>query len=273
MDFWNNLSSNEKAIAVVVGLLIIAGLTEGAASFVLLMLIMFGLYAFRQREEGNRERESREAEAYVEREIVRPQRRSASSETAHEHALEAVRRAGLNPYTVQVLPVDIGVLTFHGSEEPVIHRTYPVEDDADYIQPFVQLRVPVDAVGRIKFELVDHTGQPLFVHEDNYQLERGRNLVIPSTRLPVHDERMTDGRWRMRVSADGVLLADYNFTWANSESADFRRHLGEDGEISSSMRAVLAENRLGQMSLDDLLGEQDEDEDEASTPPRSASRG
>lgn len=259
MEFWNNLSSNERAIALVVGLLILAGLAEGSGGFVVLLLILGALYAFRQREEGSRERQTREAEAYVEREVVRRERRPASSETAHEHALDAVRRAGRDPYQIKVLPVDMGVLSFRGDDEPVIHRSYPVEDDADYVQPFVQLRVPVTAVGRVRFELLDDLGEPAFIHEENYQLQRGRNLVIPSTRMPVHDERPTEGRWTMRISADGMLLAEHRFTWDSTDNDEFRQHLGEDGEISSSMRAVLAENRLGRMSLDDLLDEQDDD--------------
>lgn len=269
MDFWNNLSSNERAIALVVGLLMVVGLTEGNPGFALLMLVLAGLFIVRQQGEEQRERQTREAEPYIEREIVRRERRPASNETSHDHALQAVQRAGRDPYRAQVLPVDLGLLAFRGDDEPVIHRTYPVADDSDYVQPFVQLRVPEAVVGSVRFELLDEYGELAFVHEEEYALQRGRNLVIPSTRMPVHDERLTVGRWEMRVLAGGMVLASHLFSWENSDDDEFRRHLGEDGEISSSMRAVLAENRLGDMSLDDLLSDQDED---MSTPPDAAHR-
>jgi hypothetical protein len=61
------------------------------------------------------------------------------------------------------------------------------------------------------------------------------------------------------VSADGVLLAAHRFEWEEATSTAIRRHLGEDGEISSEMRAVLAESRLETISLDELLAPQDEE--------------
>ena len=106
----------------------------------------------------------------------------------------------------------------------------------------------------------DNTGKPVFVHEDDYQLKRGRNLIIPSARLPIHDEQESNGAWKLIVSGDNVVLAQYRFDWMDMERADAQRFVGEDGEINSEMRAVLAESRLQSMSLDDLLGSQDEEE-------------
>lgn len=183
--------------------------------------------------------------------------RNASAEPVYKHALEAVARAGLNPDSVQVLPVDVGVMAFKGDQEAVVHRTWPVEDDVDYIQPFVQLRLPTKAIGRVKFEILDSSGETLFIHEDKHQLVRGRNLITPAARLPVHDAQALDGQWQIRVSADGVLIADHRFEWEEAPETAIRRHLGEDGEISSEMRAVLAENRLQTMSLEDLLADQE----------------
>lgn len=190
---------------------------------------------------------------------VAPHERQPGAEPVYKHALEAVSRAGLNPDTVQVLPVDVGVMAFKGDEEPVVHRTWPVEDDVDYIQPFVQLRLPTRAIGRVKFEILDSGGETLFIHEDKHQLVRGRNLITPAARLPVHDAQALDGQWEVRVSADGVLIAHHRFEWEEAPTSAIRRHLGEDGEISSEMRAVLAENRLQTMSLEELLESQDEE--------------
>lgn len=186
--------------------------------------------------------------------------RQTGAEKVYAHALRAVEQAGLNPDEVQVLPVDVGVMVYSGEDDPVVYRTQPIPDDADYIRPFVQLRLPTKAVGRVKFEVVDGDGQVLFVHEDIHHLERGRNLVTPSTWLPIHDAHAMYNKWQLRISADGTPLATHKFEWAESSTRAMRRHITEDGEISNELRATLAENRLGSMSLDELLSFQEGEE-------------
>lgn len=187
--------------------------------------------------------------------------RQMGAEKVYAHALRAVEQAGLNPDTAQVLPVDLGVMVFQGDNDPVVYRTQPVPDDADYIQPFVQLRLPTRAVGRIKFEVIDSDGQVIFIHEDVNNLERGRNLVTPSARLPIHDAHAMLGNWQIRISADGMPLALHKFMWQETNTRAIRRHITADGELSNELRASLAENRLGKMSLDELLSFQDGDEE------------
>ncbi|MBI1256305.1 MAG: hypothetical protein GC204_02430 [Chloroflexi bacterium] len=177
----------------------------------------------------------------------------------YAHALDAVRAAGLDPNETHVLPIDIGVMAFNGDQEPIIYRTRPVLDDIDYLQPFVQLRLPTRARGRIRFEIIDSDGQTLFVHEEDHEFERGRNLVTPAARLPIHDAHALQDAWELRVSADGVLIAEHRFEWEESTTKVIRRHLKEDGELSNEVRAMMAENRLQRMSLDELLEPQDTD--------------
>jgi hypothetical protein len=186
--------------------------------------------------------------------------RQTGGEKVYAHALRAVEQAGLNPDEVQVLPVDVGVMIYRGDDDPVVYRTQPVPDDADYIRPYVQLRLPTKAVGRVKFEIVDGDGQVLFVHEDIHNLERGRNLVTPSTWLPIHDAHAMYNQWQLRITADGTPLATHQFEWAESTTKAMRRHITEDGELSNELRATLAENRLGSMSLDELLSYQEEEQ-------------
>lgn len=186
---------------------------------------------------------------------------ASAEQRVYRHALEAVTRAGLDPDDVQVLAVDIGVLTFKGDEEPQIYRTWSLPDDIDYIQPFVQLRVPMEATGNVRFEILDVTGNVMYIHEDSFKLNRGRNFIAPTTRMPIHDQMELDGKWGLRIIADGVLLAEHKFEYAEATGAAIRRHIGEDGEINTEMRAVMTESRLPKMSLDDLLAYQ-EDEDE-----------
>lgn len=181
------------------------------------------------------------------------------ADQVYAHALNSVQAAGLDPNNTHVLPIDIGVMSFSADQEPMIYRTKPVLDDVDYIQPFVQLRLPTRAVGRIRFEITDSDGQVLFVHEDNHQLQKGRNLVTPSARLPIHDAHTINGEWQLRISADGVLIAVHAFGWEESTTKVIRRHLSEDGELSNEVRTMMAESRLQKMSLDELLSDQEPD--------------
>lgn len=178
----------------------------------------------------------------------------------YAHAVRAVRAAGNDPGETQVLPVDIGVMSFSGSQPPMIHRSQSVPDDVDYIQPFVQLRLPQRAVGRVRFEIADSDGQVVYIHEDFHQLERGRNLVTPTTRLPIHDAQAMYYGWTLSVSADDVLLAAHKLEWQATTTRVIRNQLSEDGEISSEMRAMLHDNELRGMSLDELLEFQEEDD-------------
>lgn len=175
----------------------------------------------------------------------------------YRHALQAVMQAGLDPDEVQVLPVDIGVFAFKGEADPVVYRTWALPDDVDYIQPFVWLRLPTDAAGSIRFEIVDSRGRLVFAHEERHQLQRGRNLISPTTRLPIHDQLEMDTGWQLRIITDGVLLASHKFEFAEATSAAIRRHIGEDGEISTELKAALTESRLQDMTLDDLLAYDD----------------
>jgi hypothetical protein len=189
-----------------------------------------------------------------------PDTRNVQREPVYRHALTAVEAAGLNPDTTPVLAVDMGVLAYRGSENPSIYRTWTVPEDADYLQPFVQLRLNTKATGRIRFEVVDSRGKTVFAHEAVQSLEKGRNFISPPSRLPLSEQINMDGRWQLKVSADSVLLAVHRFEFAEATTASIRRHLAEDGEINTDSRLVMDENPLPKMSLDDLLAYQDDEE-------------
>jgi hypothetical protein len=247
---------------VMIGLLLIlVGITAiGGDSLIMLALGVLGLYlVLRQFDRSGKA-------AALNRELPDIEDEEMSSQPrvdqVYAHALDAVRRAGLDPTETNVLPIDIGVMAFSGDQEPVIYRTRPVLDDIDYLQPFVQLRLPTRARGRIRFEITDSDGQILFVHEEDHEFERGRNLVTPAARLPIHDAHAMHDAWELRVSADGVLIADHTFEWEESTTKVIRRHLKEDGELSSEVRVMMAENRLQHMSLDELLEPQEPEDSE-----------
>lgn len=261
MEWWNNLSSNEKLLALFIGFILMAGLFENAP-ILIFFLILFGImYAARDR------RENRTVQQQInqyERQYAPPQQEPRRPrDEIQPHAMTAVRRAGLDPQAVQILTVDIGVMSFHADQQPVIHRTWPIDDDCDYIQPFIQLRVPRNAAGKITFEIFDKDGELAFMHEDDYQLQDGTNLIVPAARLPVHDEQENDGTWEIRVSVGNMVIARHEFRWEATEDPEFTRHVGEDGEISNELRAALYDSRIEKLSIDDLLSYQDDDQQEA----------
>jgi hypothetical protein len=198
--------------------------------------------------------QQRPIERPIEEAEERLTRQTSGADQVYRHAIDAVRRAGRDPGETQVLPVDIGVIALRDGVAPVVHRSQPVDDDVDYIQPFVQLRIPRRAMGRIRFEIIDSDEQVLFIHEDVHELERGRNLVTPGARLPIHDAHIMQGNWQLRVSADGLPLATHVFKWREGSEKAIRRHIREDGEITNELKAAIMDNTPGSMSLDDLLG-------------------
>jgi hypothetical protein len=175
----------------------------------------------------------------------------------YAHALDAVRRAGIDPAQSPVLPIDLGLMAFRGNQQPALHRTRPVLDDADFVQPFVQLKLATRAAGKVRFEIVDSDGQLIFIHEDYHQLKPGLNLITPAARLPIHDAQAKHGDWLLRLSADGILLAEHRFAWLESTEKVIRRHVQVDGELSNEMRRLLDDSRPEKMSLDELLAEQE----------------
>ncbi len=254
---------DRRFVQIMIGLvLVLAGLSAAGApaALVLVLLGIFLLARQFDRSRSDSRLEPREPEIEPEAEEMPAQPRA---DQVYAHALDAVRRAGLDPAETHVLPIDIGVMAFSGDQDPVIYRTRPVLDDIDYLQPFVQLRLPTRARGRIRFEITDSDGQTLFVHEEDHEFERGRNLVVPAARLPIHDAHAMHGDWELRVSADGVLIAEHQFGWEESATRVIRRSVKADGELSSEVRAMVAENRLQRMSLDELLADQSDEEQQA----------
>lgn len=181
-------------------------------------------------------------------------------EPVYRHALTAVENAGLDPDTVKVLAVDLGVIAFREDGNATVYRTWTVPEDARSIQPFVTLRLPTAATGRIRFEILDAAGKSVFVSETDHRLEPGRNFINPPARLALRNHPDLSGRWQLRISADNVLLAVHRFEFAEPATAKIRQHLGEDGEIRTDSRLLLDETATPRMSLDELLAYQEEEE-------------
>lgn len=173
------------------------------------------------------------------------------------HALKAFRRAGHDPNENQaVVPSDVGVIVYMENQPPTIYRTAAVPDVADYIQPYLELYLNVpEAQGRIRFEIVDGDNQPVFVHEEEKNLKQGHNLITPAYRLPIHDAQALKSTWQLRISADGILLAEHPLQWRLTQTNEFSQYVGADGELTDELREVAAQS-TPRMSLDDLLAMQ-----------------
>jgi hypothetical protein len=258
-------TADRRFIEIMFGLgLLLAGLSSGdtGATVVLFLLGMYLLTRQVNRTNTGSTRRravrARRVEEEDEEEILPTAQ--PRSDQVYAHALDAVKRAGLDPAETTVLPIDVGVMAFSGDQAPVIFRTRPVLDDVDYVQPFVQLRLPTRARGRVRFEIADSDGQVLFIHEEDHNFEKGRNLVVPGARLRILEAHAMHGDWGLRVMADGVLIADHHFGWQESTTKVIRRHLTEDGELSGEIRARITEDsKVERMSLDELLEAQEEE--------------
>lgn len=263
----SNIDNNRNTLLLAVILLMLGAVALAENAGLVVMILLFLLFLARRIDlRSSLDTAFDEVDDYdweSDWDEVSRENRQAQSEPVYRHALEAVTRAGLNPDELQVLAVDIGVLAYSGDDQPSVYRTWTLPDDVDYIQPFVQLRLPMKANGSIRFEILDARGNPIFAREDTHTLERGRNFITPAARLPIHDQREMDGRWQLRVSADDVLLAVHQFEFAEATNAAISRHIGEDGEINTELKAVMAESQLPKMSLDDLLAYQEEEEQQA----------
>jgi hypothetical protein len=257
---------SNRGTVILAGILLLLGalalLQSPAGVVIFLIMLLVGVRIFDQQQLNaalGTDYEEYDDEAWEDTQV---KTRQAQAEPVYRHALQSVQRAGLDPDGVQVLTVDIGVIAFTADGEQRVYRTWSLPDDVDYIQPFVQLRLPTKANGNVCFEVLDASGETVFRREDRHMLERGRNFISPGARLPIHEELHLEEGWQLRVTADDVLLAVHEFEFAEATSANIRRHIGEDGEINTELRAVMAESRLPQMSLDDLLEYQEEEDEQ-----------
>lgn len=190
-------------------------------------------------------------------------RRSSDTLEAFPHAIKAAHAAGNHPRPDNVYPSDIGILVYREGEEPMIVRDWEAPDDISYMQPYIELHLPQAAKGNIRFEILDTRGRMMFAREEVRDLKRGRNLVLPHTRLPLTASIDLEDGWSLRVLADGYLLATHTINFmegAQFDQSPLAAHIGEDGEISAQLQEALQDRSDSPISIDDLLSDQDDDQ-------------
>jgi hypothetical protein len=188
----------------------------------------------------------------------RTKRKQRSSSRGNTAARDAMQRAGYAGGGEYVEVTDIGLLAYRQSDEPKMVRYGDVLVDTHFLRPFIELWLPYQSRGTVRFELLDGTARVRYVDEADYDLEPGENVLLPSTWLPLHGKTIPTGEWRLQVMAGDTLLARHAFGWQQVGGGELQPYIASDGEISPALQQALRGHARQEVSLADLLSDQEE---------------
>ncbi len=222
----------------------------------LVFLVLFGLFIFglfsiaegRPRASARRDSQSPSRPGEARRPAIR------SSASAHS----AMRRADYEGGEAYVNVADIGLLAYRQTDEPKLVRYGDVLLDTSYLRPFIELWLPHQARGSVRFELLDHEGRLRYADEERYDLARGKNTLLPGTWLPLSDKTIHPAEWQLRVLAGETLLAVHVFGWQEVGGGAIQPYIEADGEISPELQQALQARSREAVSLSDLLADQED---------------
>jgi hypothetical protein len=211
----------------------------------LFIMFLFGLFVIAERQPGSGN-------------PTRSQKRSKRDPQLTPAATEAMRNAGYagTPDYVQV--TDIGLLAYRHSDEPKLVRSGDVMVDTRYLRPFVELWLPYAVSGSVRFELIDSNNRLRYADEEDYDLEHGKNTLLPDTWLPLEGKTVTPGDWALHVLAEDRLLAAHTFGWDPVGGGPIQEYVDSDGEISQELQQLLTTKSRHTVSLSDLLSDQED---------------
>jgi hypothetical protein len=170
----------------------------------------------------------------------------------------AMQRAGYEGGSAYVQVADIGLLAYRHSNEPKLVRYGDVLLDTRYLRPYVDLALPYAVNGVVRFELMDDEGRLRYADEARYDLDTGKNTVLPGTWLPLEGKKIRAGRWHLRVLAGGALVAVHDFGWQTVGGGAIQRYSDGDGEIGLELQRALQSRPREAVSLSELLADQEE---------------
>jgi hypothetical protein len=188
------------------------------------------------------------------------------SPQAHDAVGRAVQRGGRMGSDLQLM--DIGLIATAMSDEGmVMRRTDEISKDDQGARPFVVLKVSPSAAdrrGRLRFEMMDHTGSEQYIHEMDVFLRDGEMNILADHHLPLENNSRIEGmgQWDLRVFLDGELMAMHGFTLTPSyeERANrlgtARRTYVMSDDRSSDREADRGSVQGESMRLEDLLRQQ-----------------
>jgi hypothetical protein len=218
---------------------------------VLFGLLLFGLLSVAEGRSGS-------LATTASRSRRRSNRAQRSAPRGNTAAQRAMQRAGYEGGGNYVEVTDIGLLAYRQSDEPKMIRYGDVLVDTHFLRPFIELWLPYQARGTVRFELLDNTERVRYVDEADYDLEPGDNVLLPSTWLPLRGGTIPPGEWRLQVMAGDTLLARHPFGWQQVGGGELQPYIASDGEISPALQHALRAHARQAVSLSDLLSDQEE---------------
>ncbi|MBX3063179.1 MAG: hypothetical protein KF726_09405 [Anaerolineae bacterium] len=179
--------------------------------------------------------------------------------SSREIAERAMAKVGRHSAAGGINLKDIGILAYDGGKQPRVSRTETIPALATHLRPYIVLDLAIlkGAHGRIQFDLVDATGQIRFTSNDRYKLQPGENFITTSNWQPMGDDE-PGGNWYLRVSVGEQPLAIHDFKITPDSGSQFRTYMRNDGEIDEWLSKAAKLTTTQEISLDDLLADQEE---------------
>jgi hypothetical protein len=183
-------------------------------------------------------------------------------------AKEAVERAvsrGSTPLADAAL-LDVGMIVSQFTPDGMtMRRTRALSKDDDGVRPYVTLNVAAPMADRnvvIRFEMLDHHGQPQYIHEMRTYLRDGEMNILADHQLPLADNEslVGVGDGDLRVYIDGSLAGALSFTLAPS-MRERRQHIDRERSAQASNNVRLHDDTSDSpLSLEDLLRSQSQNQ-------------
>jgi hypothetical protein len=189
-----------------------------------------------------------------------PMTRSRLSPQAREAVTRAEKRGSITSPDLALIDVGM-IVTSSGDEGAVLRRSRNISKDDDNVRPFITLQVApheADRSCKIRFEMIDQSGNEQYIHEMNVYLRDGEVNILADHHLPLANNPRIEGigDWDLRVSLDGKLMGIHTLTLEPS-AADRRGRLsGENRPRRYVIPAGEEEDEDVPLSLEDLLRDQ-----------------
>lgn len=185
------------------------------------------------------------------------------SAEAREAVERARRRNGGADNALTVL--DVGLISSQSNPEGMVMRkSRAISLDDDGARPFITLHVQPERADQqvlLRYEIIDGSGQPRYVHEMKTVLREGEMNILADHHLPLNANaaKLDAGDWDLRVFVDGVLHAAHTFTMTPSLRERYRRfEQARDNLSQPSAPPAAAPQEDEPLSLEELLRSRDQ---------------